>query len=90
MKISISHSPNAIGHHISTEVDADSGEKIQFVETDFDGFPIGSDSLSPPELQYSRTFSQVGSITPSFDHTVKVTATNNKGDTETASTRWTD
>ncbi len=89
VKIEISHAPDIIGHDIVVTVTAESDERIASVKTDYDGFTIGDDSLSPLNSWYKREFAQVGGVTPSVSHKVVVEATCTTG-SETASLIWTD
>lgn len=90
MKFSIQAKRDFIGHRIDVTVSADEGETITRVTTLYDDFPLADDPLDPPQVQYQRTFSQVGGFTPGDDHIVKVTAYAASGSQRTASYQWQD
>ncbi len=60
------------------------------VVTTFENLDLANDSLSPSQVQYERIFRKVGGVTPGANHTVLVTAENDKGDSQSASRTWTD
>jgi accessory colonization factor AcfC len=53
-----------VGYRIDVLVTAGAGETISSVSTSYEDSSIAEDSLSPPEVQYQRTFTQVGGYTP--------------------------
>ncbi len=90
MEFTLNHSPDVMNLRIDVSVKAGEGRVITFVETKLDGTPLGGDSLSPPMVQYERTFSQVGQLVPSFQHRLVVTARDGDGKEESAAKTWTD
>jgi hypothetical protein len=91
MKFDITSTRDVINHRIDVQVNADTGEEISAVRTEMDSFTLAADNLAPTEVQYSRTFPQAGTgYSPGTNHSVKVTATNGKGTSQTASRQWTD
>lgn len=79
-----------VGYRIDVQVAAGTEETIASVSTSYENFSIGDDSLSPSEVEYQRTFTQVGGYTPGVVRTVVVTAANDSGKRQTASKRWQD
>lgn len=79
-----------IGHAITVKVTAGANEEIKRVAISLDGRKLGSEILSPPEVQFERVFNQVGGAGPGQDHILMVRATNTDGDTQVASHRWND
>lgn len=63
-------------------------QQISHVTTNLDGFPIGEDDLIPLEGSYERTWHQVGGGGPNDTHRVVVTASDQKGNQESASETW--
>jgi hypothetical protein len=90
MRFSLSHKRVVIGHSISVKVTATGGETIARVVSRLDGSKLGDDRLKPPEVQYERIFEQAGGAGPGQQHTLAVSATNDQGETQTASLRWQD
>jgi hypothetical protein len=90
MTISVTHTTEVQGHGIQVQVNADAGETIAGVRTEYDSFPIGDDTLGPNQVQYSRAFSQVGFFSPGITHVVTVAARKVGGVQQTATHSWTD
>jgi len=90
MRFSLNHRRVVIGHSISVKVVGAAKEMIARVVTRLDGSKLGDDRLNPNELQYERIFEQAGGAGPGREHTLIVSATNDQGQTQTASLRWQD
>ncbi len=60
------------------------------VKTTLDGFPLGDDILNPPSVRYERTFRQDGTGGPGLKHTLIVTAHDQDGKEESATSIWED
>ncbi len=90
MRFTLKNSPDVMGHKIEVLVVAGEGEAIARVVTTFENSDLANDSLSPLQVQYERVFRKVGGITPGANHTVLITAENDKGDSQSASRTWTD
>lgn len=90
MTFTISVSRQAIGYKIEVTVNAESGEEITSVKTSYENTDLAYDTLSPHEVQYQRTFTQVGGYTPGVERIVKVTACNDADKYQTASRKWKD
>jgi hypothetical protein len=90
MRFTLNRKRVVIGHSVSVKVAAASGEVIARVVTRLDGTKLGDDRLSPNEVQYERIFEQAGGAGPGREHTLIVSATNDAGETRTASLRWQD
>lgn len=90
MNFSITCTRQIVGYRIDVEVKAEGAETIISVVTTYDNFDLANEYLAPPQVQYQRTFSQVGGYTPGVARTVQVTATNEAGLSRTASKSWQD
>lgn len=90
MRFSLSHRRALIGHELTVKVTASAKETIARVTTTLDGRGLAKDSLSPPEVQYERSFHQVGGAGPGLQHVLVVHATNGEGEQAVASLRWND
>jgi hypothetical protein len=90
VRFSLSHERMVIGHRISVKIVAASDEVIVRVVTKLDGRKLGDDQLTPAEVQYERSFEQVGGAGPGQDHVLLVSATDSDGSARSASRRWTD
>jgi len=90
MKISITHTRAIQGHDILVHVDAGDGETLTWVQTQLDGFVVGTDVLDPAQQSYERSFAQAGDAAPMMDHQLDVEAINDAERTSRATVRWTD
>lgn len=90
MRFSLNHRRALIGHDTTVKVTAAAKETIARVTTELDGRSLAKDALSPPEVQYERSFHQVGGAGPGQQHVLIVRATNGEGEAAIASLRWND
>ena len=91
MTFTLSYIKDALrGNRVDVTVKALQGQELSKVVTALDGFSIGSDELKPTEAYYRRVFQRAGNFTPGDDHVVKVTVTDDKGNSKAASLRWKD
>ncbi|MBJ6727344.1 hypothetical protein [Geomesophilobacter sediminis] len=90
MLFTIACTRDIIGYQIDVQVKAEGSETISSVTTTYEDSDLATDFLAPSEVQYQRTFTQVGGYTPGVSRTVKVSAVNDSGQERTASKRWQD
>jgi hypothetical protein len=90
MTFTINCARDIAGYRIEVTVKAEGTETIASVTTVYEDFPLATDFLSPPEVQYQRVFTQVGGWTPGVVRTVRITAVNQEGKQQCASRRWQD
>jgi len=90
MDIQVKAGRDVMNQWVEVTVKGGSGQLISYVTTMLDGFPIGDDGLNPPEGSYERAWHQVGTGAPNQTHNVLVTATDQKGNQESASKTWQD
>ena len=90
MKITITPSYDGFTRTIAVSVDADSGKRIQDVETIYDHFTLGHDFPNPPVSTYSRAFTRQEGITPNQPHTVQVNARHTDGTSDSGVKTWND
>ena len=90
MKFEIEHERDIIGNQIRVVVSTEGDQRISCVSTEVDNFPAGNDPLIPPARQYRRTWRKQGQAGPGREHTVRVTATGQDGNQESAVEQWQD
>lgn len=89
MEFTLTHTRKTIGQEIEVKVEADEDQKISLVRTEFDGSTLADDALASPTVQYDRTFEGAGAGIGQ-QHTLVVTATDEDGNSESATKMWID
>jgi len=90
MKFSLKHTRAGAGTDLDVAVTGDGTQQITQLHTEYDGFVLADDDLSPPAGSFERAFSQVGDGGPGNQHKLAVTATDDKGKQERAASAWVD
>ncbi len=90
MTFTAAHTRALLGSDIMVTVSAGDKQSIAEVSVLLDGAVLEELELVDGTENYSRSFSHVGQGAPGMDHTLIVTATDNKGATHGATTEWSD
>ncbi|HEX7829519.1 MAG TPA: hypothetical protein VF787_07675 [Thermoanaerobaculia bacterium] len=90
MSITITQSHEGFLRYISVKVTAEGSKKIRHVESTYDGFRLGSDSVQPPASVFANTYRQQEGISPGRDRVVIVTAKHTDGSSDSGQLRWRD
>jgi hypothetical protein len=90
MNFQIKHQRGIVGNDLVVGIEAEAGELVARVESELDGFHLGTDDLEPPAVSYEREFPGVGDGRPHREHELKVTVTDPEGKTKIAFRKWVD
>jgi hypothetical protein len=90
MQFTLGHTPDVINQHVDVQIVVGGGQLIVRVSTDLDSFNLAADTLSPPSVQYERSFNQVGTRSPGLTHKLVVTAQDESGNEESSTKIWRD
>ncbi len=90
MTFTASHTRALLGSDITVTVSAGENQSIAEVSVLLDGAVLEELELADGTDNYSRSFSHVGESQPGMDHSLVVTAVDDKGAAHGATTEWSD
>ncbi len=90
MTFTATHTRDLVGTDITVTATAGPKEQIATVTVAYDGDQLEEEELEAGSEEYSRSFSQVGSVSPGMDHTLVISVIDAAGQPHSATTRWTD
>lgn len=90
MRFRLEHQRSTIGNDLTVSVGADNGQTIGEVAIGYDFFDLIRERLDPPVQSYERMFRQQGDAAPGQAHRLVVTAFDDSGKAEAATSEWED